>query len=694
MLTKTLQSSRQMLPWSGVVLGLYLCVIGGMLDVFLSFLLLPMGLASLWSLLPVMAAEIAILMGVTGLLILAGRMVGIPRRDVSGLMGGAFSGSLASGLAIVSTAHRMLLPRLDPFPGAAIVVGVLISIGVAIVASLVARRLAEQTITMVSNLVVILMTTFFVVWVLAYHAESAISVIGVSAIAFQVLVFGFVVYIQRRARWNEALAKWIGRAIPVFVPLALVFVVRHPVQSGIRQADERYENEGRAIKKVILICIDTLRADHLSCMGGSEAQTPRMDKLAADGVMFERAISSAPWTRPSVASMMTGVPSDAHTVINAQRRLPEGIGTLAEGFEGKGYFTALIGDNLNLMPAAGLDRGFIEYNYFPRFRNELGWSTGAHVLRRMFLERLLADATTADLNCLTERWLQANREKDFFLWLHLFTPHLPYSPPRELIPNEGYESSVGFMFDPYLEDNRKYPPRAVPPEAAQTWIRKLYASEVRQADQAVGHLVDVLHELEMYDETLIILTSDHGEELWRHGKLGHGHALFDELLHVPMIFKLPGSERAGKVVPQTVPTLGIFQTLNQLCELGLSTPYPLAASYAPLWGDSIGAHFSLPVISQGVMRPPEPDQRAVTLDGMKYVSESRVAEAVVYDLKSDFDEMRPTPAKESAELDEIKKALRVHDESCAAIRKVVGEATEFTLPTENIKGLEALGYLE
>ncbi len=284
---------------------------------------------------------------------------------------------------------------------------------------------------------------------------------------------------------------------------------------------------------VILITIDTLRADHVGSYGYEAAQTPTLDALAARGVRFAQATSPTPITLPSHATIFTGrLPAEHGVRNNNTYRLPEGIPTLAEQYAANGYQTGAVVASMPLSARFGMDRGFAHYD--DEFdENE---RRGIHFAQRP------AD----EVRAAAEAWLQQqDSEEPLFLWVHFFDPHLPYEPP----------SPFAEQFEPAL-----------------------YDGEVAFADQQLGLLLEAMDALRSRPR-VVAVTSDHGEGLGEHQEPSHALFLYQTTLHVPLILAghgVPG----GKVVETPVGLEGLAPTLLELSHLdattlGSSTPWNL-----------------------------------------------------------------------------------------------------------------------
>jgi len=278
---------------------------------------------------------------------------------------------------------------------------------------------------------------------------------------------------------------------------------------------------------VLLITVDTLRADRLGCYGYRRVQTPNIDRLAREGVQFDRAMAQVPLTLPSHAVILTGT----YPMYNQVRDftgvgLPGNVGLLSEAFERHGYATAAFVSAFVLDGSWGLRRGFQTYDDVfdaKQFENRAPGS----------IERPAKETVDRFLS-----WLSSRPPQPFFIWLHLFDPHSPYSPP-----------------EPYRTQ----------------YAGHLYDGEIAYCDAQLGRVFEALKRAGAYDRTLIVLLSDHGESLGEHGEEEHGFFLYSATLRVPLIVKLAGGRpsRTSRV-EAVVGTVDVAPTILQL--LGLSDP--------------------------------------------------------------------------------------------------------------------------
>jgi arylsulfatase A-like enzyme/Tfp pilus assembly protein PilF len=381
---------------------------------------------------------------------------------------------------------------------------------------------------------------------------------------------------------------------------------------------------------VVLISIDTLRADRLPIYGYPAGRTPAIDALAADGVVLDRAYTTYPLTLPAHASLLSGRYPQQHGVRdNAGFRFdPAATPPLAQLLRGQGYATGGFVSAWILRSATGLAAGFGTYDDAIDDA-----AAGLHDGQRPGATTL-ARATT---------WLHDVATRPFFLFLHLYEPHAPYAPP---------EPFASRLADPY-------------------------DGEIATADDLVGRLVAELKRLGRYDEALIVLVADHGEGLGDHGELRHGVLLYEETVRVPIVIKLPrgvarGTRRAGTAsLVDVVPTV--------LKQLGIAPPRDLdgVPIFAPaLAGRRLYAETWYPRLRLGWSELRLlVDERYAAIDGPA---------PELYDLARDPRERNDLAASSASELDERLRALRRLDKPPAPPEESDPEAT---------KQLEALGYL-
>jgi len=343
---------------------------------------------------------------------------------------------------------------------------------------------------------------------------------------------------------------------------------------------------------IILITIDTLRADRLGCYGYSGADTPNIDRLAADGIRFKTTVAQVPLTLPSHATILTGTLPTAHGVRdNVGYKLGPEQQTLAELLKPAGYRTAAFVGSYVLNARFGLNQGFDRYDDVPP-----GSSGGVVNLNE--LERPAAEVIDKAI-----AWLKMVRGTPFFVWVHLYDPHDPYRPP-----------------EPFATRFKSQP----------------YDGEVAYCDRQIGRLTTFLKNQGLYDRSAIVLTSDHGESFGEHEELTHGMFLYDTTLLVPLIIKPAVNRVSSKEVTAQVSTVDIFPTVLEIANITVPPKTAGRSLAGALQGRQTGA-------SEAYSETYYPAQfgwsplRSVRRPETKYIEAPK---AELYDLRRDPGELR------------------------------------------------------
>ena len=315
---------------------------------------------------------------------------------------------------------------------------------------------------------------------------------------------------------------------------------------------------------IVLVVADTLRAGYLGCYGFDGETSPHLDRLATESVRFEACFSQAPWTKPSIASLFTSLHPQTHGVVThggafggapsapgealATDALPDEAETLAEVLSRAGYATAAFVDNPWIRRELGFAQGFDDFEARdPKSTGELFERAGAWALDR------------------------ARGGAPFFLYLHVMEVHGPYGAPQADFDAVRDAAGLGPDRELTARDRRRRPKylgtpdwtRAPEAERLRTW-RARYAAGVRAFDARLAAFVERLAQAGVLDDTVLVVTSDHGEELLEHGRWDHGDSLHDHQLHVPLLIRYPNGEGAGAVVSEPVELLDLAPTVLSL----------------------------------------------------------------------------------------------------------------------------------
>lgn len=351
--------------------------------------------------------------------------------------------------------------------------------------------------------------------------------------------------------------KWIRRLVPVLLLIYPIFLVNLPYVSKVRTAEKSSET---SLPNIILVTIDTLRADHLSCYGYKQITTPAIDALSREGVLFEKSVSQEPQTNPSHWSILTSKYPTAHGSLINGHTVNKNDFNLAELLLKKGYRTAAFVSSYVLDSSFGFDAGFQEYDdefHILRGISKLG-SFKVFEKIGLFDKNNSFERRGDQTNKRVFHWLEQKSRSPFFLWVHYFDPHAPYNPPApyhsKFDPAYQGRFKEDFNFDS-LSKKMSYS------EGEITHIKALYDGEINFIDAQIHNILNKLRELNLYDNSIIVLTSDHGEDLMENGSFGHGDALFDTSIKVPLIIKFDKSEFSNRRVKDQVQSIDIMPTL-------------------------------------------------------------------------------------------------------------------------------------
>ena len=339
---------------------------------------------------------------------------------------------------------------------------------------------------------------------------------------------------------------------------------------------------------VLLILIDTLRADRLGCYGWERAETPNLDALAGRGVLFSDASSAASWTLPAHASLFASAYPSEHGVWEPSQRLPDPFVTIAEVLRDHGYRTAAITDGGYVRARYGMAQGFDHFET---------------VLDR--IEEIVG---------LAEDWIEQAGEP-WFAFVQTYQVHAPYDPPEEFRERlvRAYDGPLPAAVTPSdYPWGRKSTENTLGPDD-ERYLQDLYDAEIAYVDRELGKFLDRLRERGALDDTLVIVTSDHGEEFGDHGHFSHGISLYQEQLHVPLILYLPGHFEGGQLVSHPVHGVDLAPTIAVIAG---ATP-PDSWSGVPFGVDA--PEVARPMFHPGFVRQSGEPVLALRIGGRKYI---------------------------------------------------------------------------
>jgi arylsulfatase A-like enzyme len=450
--------------------------------------------------------------------------------------------------------------------------------------------------------------------------------------------------------------------------------------TGCRKAADRPPN-------IVVVLVDTLRADYLGTYGFEGAISPNLDRLAAESVVYENCIAQSPWTKPSVASLFTSLYPQVHGLTNHEGKywgahsearrtgiLPEDAVTLAEGLSAAGYVTAGFVSNPWVKADYGFAQGFNRYDESAT----VAWD----------------DADSLIGNAL--EWIEAlPEEQPFFVYLHFMDVHAPYDAPQE--DYDALIDSASLGRTQALQEKQRPERKWQNIERRAAWAseemrstreywRARYGSGVRAMDRRMGQLLEFLRLEPQAKQTLLVVTSDHGEELFEHHGWSHGQSLYEHQLRVPLMIRPPGDAEGGIRVQRVVELIDLMPTL-----LDAAGAAPVErAQGRPLGG---GEQVDLEErVAFATATQRSPGLFAVRTSQYKLLHNIDNGRTMLFDLHSDPAERLNIALREPETTERLKALLTAHlTESLSAgtLDKVTTE-----MPAELQERLKALGYLD
>lgn len=497
--------------------------------------------------------------------------------------------------------------------------------------------------------------------------------------------------------------KLITQKITLFIYIYVVFIMSENIFAGggggrniiLEVCTKSSEKTAVSEKKeqrinrpnVLLIGVETLRADHVSCLGYSRNTTPTLDELAEEGVLFTRAIATSGWTVPSVMSVLTSLYPGIHKTTSSVNRVPEEIHTLAEILKENNYQTAAFISNPSMDKNLGFRDGFDLYDDFSVgmvidldiFGNEekVDWHLG-----RSMTSKAISNAAT--------NWLKNNREQPFFMFAFFFDPHYDYTPPapfdRVFDPNY-----MGFVDGRGITSIQTEPARR-----DLEHIKALYDGEILYTDGYISKLLDSFREYGILDETLVVVFGDHGDEFFEHGSMAHGHSLYNELIHVPLILRRPGIIPRDREVGALVSQVDIMPTILDYLGIEYSDFMQGGSLKSVIEGHKESLH-DIVFAELGAVK--DKILAAAISEKLKFILDLRTGDKELFDLEADPNE-QVNIYKEKLSADAGKIAIESElnlmlDDNRTKSKKFFGDNLHKVEPDEGqLKALKALGYLQ
>ncbi|MGE5205413.1 MAG: sulfatase, partial [Chlamydiota bacterium] len=391
-------------------------------------------------------------------------------------------------------------------------------------------------------------------WFVAILAHPLAETVGVMFLAL-LLAVGLTLLLARPGgrRIQRSSLPWVAA-------VAAVCIIAIPLVQRMHEARQiaRLPAAAAGSPNVLVIVVDTLRADHLSTYGYSRPTSPNLSRIASQGVLFENAMAPSSWTLPSHASMLTGRYPHEHGARFIDSTLTLRYPTLGEAFQRLGYRTAGFSASTYFFSRrTGLGRGFIHFEddfespaaAFPQ--TYYGERVEKLLYRLHVAKDRIGRRSARQINQHALRWIESDRRRPFFVFLNYYDVHDPYLPP-----------------EPYLHRFTKLPHPAGPMPLAWDWFARLtpaqrqgemdaYDGAIQYVDTELGEFFQQLHQRGLDKNTLVVITSDHGEEFNEHGFMDHLNALYRELIHVPLIFWEPGKLPQGVRIAAPVSTVSL-----------------------------------------------------------------------------------------------------------------------------------------
>ncbi len=500
----------------------------------------------------------------------------ITKSLIAGALGGAWGGAMV-GLAEAVVVTLALAPPEEYwlFPYAVVsygLMGMLAGVGGAILVLLLTPSRGSRDAFAIGGALAVLalggaVARYHVIQRIFHEELATFSVVGLLVhVAVLVFVGTFAVIVMYGGRrvqaWRGGLAVSAAGLLFCIGISSAAAVVASP--RGDPSVSRPQRAGAAASPNIILVILDTLRADAVGSYGAGAGATPALDAFARDGVRFEHAYAQASWTRPSIATILTSLYPSAHGLRHKMDALPDQVTTIAEALHAREYWTAGFVSNINVAPVFNFQQGYDEYTYLaPDFyfwatdsATQLAIYKGLRLARERFLrDRIYFYNYYQDAAVVTgavSSWLGQKPPQPFFLLIHFMDPHDPYFE----IPYDG--RGVARVSDPAPAPSRK------------DELRRLYDEDIGYMDQHLGGLFARLKSTGVYDNTVIAVTADHGEEFQDHGGWWHGTTLYQEQLHVPLIIKRAHEAEPGRVESRPVRSLDIAPTL--MAAAGLPIP--------------------------------------------------------------------------------------------------------------------------
>ncbi|RME45923.1 MAG: DUF4976 domain-containing protein [Chloroflexi bacterium] len=450
----------------------------------------------------------------------------------------------------------------------------------------------------------------------------------------------------------------------------------------------------------LLITIDALRPDHLSCYGYHKVTTPNLDRLAATGIRFENAITNGGWTQPGMVSLLTSTYPLMYE--GCRKPLSPARPSLPEMLVGAGYCTVAFTANPQVGTAFRYDRGFQIFEDVEPHRANPWWyrlrgharllrNPWSHRLLQWVGQRALPPAVSCAADALTDRLLRwlADCRSPFFAWIHYMDTHFPYQVDRDLKTPEQLAASWRKLKALYDSAGQRYAEH--PGDEVMEQVLADYDRAILWVDENVGRILRQLESQGLSETTAVIVTSDHGEQFFEHGNWSH-LGLYDEIVRVPLVMRIPGLEQP-KVISRLVAHIDFAPTILDLVGISEKDPRMCGKSLLPFLDGSGDVPEREWVISEMVMGP-KSHYLAVRTLTHKYIHwMAKPQEPELYDLTADPEERENVVSRYPELASRFRAVVERHLEQVEATRSEAQE-TQAEVSEEVVERLRALGYLD
>jgi len=519
---------------------------------------------------------------------------------------------------------------------------------------------------------------------------------GLAGFAVPIGFFGTVLFNARH--WlRKVEVGWTPRLgwLPISFLAALLLAV---VDASwlVRSIDETGGMALEDDQNVLIVTIDTLRRDHVSAYGEPEAvPTPRFDAFAKQGVLYTDAITPLPETGPSHASLFTSLHPSTHGVISNGHQLHPGFTTIAERLADEGYATAAFVSSFAVDSRTGLDQGFQIYDDdFVPMVHGVSEIRLVGLLQRVVMRfgdplqvPFLLERSAEVTNARAISWLKGRGDRPFLCWVHYFEPHAPYEPHAAVDADGQPLPEVDHRWILANERDVEYTPEVI------QQLRTLYGHEVTWTDARLGDLLDALEDAGHADDTLVIVTADHGEMLGEHDYHFNHHSIYDEAVRIPLAIRAPTLRPGTQVVDAQVRVMDIPPTVLDYLRLdpleptegrellGYAEKLRHASLPTTLVGRKTGALDRGALLGFRTGRPHEQEGRP-----LKYIWDLDEDSESLYDLVGDPDELNDIAAKHPDLVEQARKVVTPDADRLKLEPMEVDAATQ--------EGLRALGYID